>query len=206
MEDQRGTEINFELPDFLKDKENAKGGNNRLRKLRRNGDVPEHPLCYEEENSDQIEREHITSSNAETRTLKSEPQPNYENRNISSTDDFVNVYNVNSNQNFNVKNVRIFSSNKILLSDESLNSHQLSPLKNSSLEKTVIENFSKNVNSIPPDNPKCGEPPPLPPKPKILPMKPSNWAQHGLFKVPKIPRNENSKQGLFLEQPTSSFV
>nr|CAD7461698.1 unnamed protein product [Timema tahoe] len=33
LEDQRGTEINFELPDFLKDKENAPQAGKKLRKL-----------------------------------------------------------------------------------------------------------------------------------------------------------------------------
>lgn len=35
LEDQRGTEINFELPDFLKDKENAPQTGKKFRKLRR---------------------------------------------------------------------------------------------------------------------------------------------------------------------------
>ncbi|XP_073986299.1 regulator of G protein signaling family member locomotion defects isoform X2 [Rhodnius prolixus] len=34
LEDQRGTEINFELPDFLKDKENTPQGGKKVRKLR----------------------------------------------------------------------------------------------------------------------------------------------------------------------------
>ncbi|KAF6216900.1 hypothetical protein GE061_001250 [Apolygus lucorum] len=34
LEDQRGTEINFELPDFLKDKENTPQGNKKFRKVK----------------------------------------------------------------------------------------------------------------------------------------------------------------------------
>jgi len=38
LEDQRGTEINFELPDFLKDKENTPQGTKKLRKIVPDGD------------------------------------------------------------------------------------------------------------------------------------------------------------------------
>lgn len=67
-------------------------------------------------------------------------------------------------------------------------------------------------------------PPPLPPKPKILPIKPSNWGQNnnnnnssstsndGVFKIPQeMPRrllNDNSskQKSIYLDQPSSSFV
>lgn len=64
------------------------------------------------------------------------------------------------------------------------------------------------------------EPPPLPPKPRVLPIKPSNWGQNNnnkenMFKVPQeLPRrvlntnqNEQKKSNdVYLDQPTSSFV
>jgi len=66
--------------------------------------------------------------------------------------------------------------------------------------------------------------PPLPPKPKIHPIKPSNWQQtnkENFFKMPQeIPRRaaplaiaerldgppSKSKNDVYLDQPTSSFV
>lgn len=58
---------------------------------------------------------------------------------------------------------------------------------------------------------KIVEPPPLPPKPKVLPMKPSNWGQNNFFKLPRdVPAKvlpiDRSKCTLYLEHPTSSFV
>lgn len=63
------------------------------------------------------------------------------------------------------------------------------------------------------------EPPPLPPKPRVLPIKPSNWGQNNnkenMFKVPQeLPRrvlntNQNDQKksnDVYLDQPTSSFV
>lgn len=55
--------------------------------------------------------------------------------------------------------------------------------------------MSKSVTNDTYNSFKVGDPPPLPPKPKILPIKPSNWGQ-----------NLRPKQSLYLEQPTSSFV
>lgn len=67
-------------------------------------------------------------------------------------------------------------------------------------------------------------PPPLPPKPKILPIKPSNWGHNSskqqslhnghLYKMQQeVPRrslndnNNNVKQrNIYLDQPSSSFV
>lgn len=55
-----------------------------------------------------------------------------------------------------------------------------------------VDDLYNNSNN---NNNRNGDPPPLPPKPKVLPIKQSNWGQ-----------NLRPKQGLYLEQPTSSFV
>jgi len=47
LEDQRGTEINFELPDFLKDKENAPQSGKKVRKLRRESEVTGNSKFYQ---------------------------------------------------------------------------------------------------------------------------------------------------------------
>ncbi|XP_054260544.1 regulator of G-protein signaling loco isoform X2 [Macrosteles quadrilineatus] len=47
LEDQRGTEINFELPDFLKDKENTPQTGKKVRKLRRESEVTGNSKFYQ---------------------------------------------------------------------------------------------------------------------------------------------------------------
>lgn len=55
-------------------------------------------------------------------------------------------------------------------------------------------------------------PPPLPPKPKILPIKPSNWG-HSPSKLDRSPQEELvassglvKPRNIFMDQPSSSFV
>lgn len=82
-------------------------------------------------------------------------------------------------------------------------------LENSLAEHNVTLKHADHVQQgSSPGSPKNVEPPPLPPKPKILPIKPSNWGQN-YFKMPRevSPKAvERTKQTLYLEQPTSSFV
>lgn len=139
MEDQRGTEINFELPDFLKDKENLQ--QNKLRKvnLSPSNNILENSRFYDSELTEKI----IIPPIATTRTLKTE------------------------------------------------------------IDKSYIESSLIDSNQL-----EKSDPPPLPPKPKVVPIKPSNWSNHNLFKMPKeVPqKNDRVKHKLYLEQPTSSFV
>lgn len=79
LEDQRGTEINFELPDFLKDKENEKK-NVICRKVRRtedNNNIDRRGLVMEKMPNEWIQMNI-------NKNIKLEMQPNYENRNIIS--------------------------------------------------------------------------------------------------------------------------
>lgn len=109
----------------------------------------------------------------------------------------------NKNPYAKVNNLRIYSPNKCS-SDESSNVSSSSKCDNI-LENTVIEN--KATTETPSPVKACGDPPPLPPKPKTLPIRPSNWGQNGLFKNSKEVLNASrNKQALYLEQPTSSFV
>lgn len=78
----------------------------------------------------------------------------------------------------------------------------------SSLDNSMVETkFNSTLKHEEADSSsKVGDPPPLPPKPKVLPIKPSNWGQT-VFKMPReIPKNDRAKHTLYLEQPTSSFV
>ncbi|XP_071054310.1 regulator of G-protein signaling loco isoform X2 [Onthophagus taurus] len=164
LEDQRGTEINYELPDFLKDKENSSNHKQSL-------------SCQEK----QIENSKFyTSTCLDVRAIKY-PRNNqeYENHTIYSPES---------------KSSPTFST-----SEDSSTSNQSSPTKNK-LDVTVIERnpYTNKVN----------EPPPLPPKPKIVPIKPSNWGQgdYNHKKDAIVRKIVERKDELFLEQPTSSFV
>ncbi|KAK4885324.1 hypothetical protein RN001_001595 [Aquatica leii] len=207
IEDQRGTEINFELPDFLKDKEMGQHNCSRVRKLRRteNGNS-ENSRFYDTDVAIQQKQDKINSAINTTRNLKVEPQCNYENRNIIFGTEHNSVNNNlhNFNQNVELNNIRRYPV-CTRTPDDSLKSLQSTPAKCNKLNNTVIENLSNTVVEGQ-DTPKIGDPPPLPPKPKILPIKPSNWGQGGLFKVPRAPRSDGTKPSLYLEHPTSSFV
>ncbi|KAG5893133.1 hypothetical protein JTB14_034153 [Gonioctena quinquepunctata] len=100
---------------------------------------------------------------ASAKISKTAPQSNYENRSVL------------------VRNKGVTKIDKAPFlksySEESSSSNQSSPRKSSGLNNTVIENTRHS------------DPPPLPPKPKIVPIKPKNWGQ-----------------AMFLEQTSSSFV
>lgn len=181
LEDQRGTEINFELPDFLKDKENNQSTCKPLR------------LSGEGETSKFYTNDFHHSKHIPLKSPKLDVAASYENTSILNND--LGGRRVLISPQTKINNVRI-NSPKRLSSDES--SNQSTPSKSGSLNSTVVESApTRNMN----------EPPPLPPKPKVLPMKPSNWGQNGYFKGPRdVLGNERSKQALFLEQPASSFV
>ncbi|KAF5304885.1 hypothetical protein FQR65_LT00769 [Abscondita terminalis] len=197
IEDQRGTEINFELPDFLKDKEMGQHNCNRVRKFRRtDSGNSENSRFYDAESG--VHKEQTNS----TRNPKVEPQCNYENRTIIFSAEHNSVNNNNNNlnhfnQNVELNNIRRYPA-CARSSDESSKSTQSTPTKCN----LVVDNVS-NVLDENHDSPKVGDPPPLPPKPKILPIKPSNWGHTGLFKVPRVPRNDGTKQSLYLEHPTT---
>ncbi|CAH0552044.1 unnamed protein product [Brassicogethes aeneus] len=149
LEDQRGTEINTELPDFLKDKEN---GDHKFRKPLRRSLEPKFVASSDT---------NVANKTATAKTLKTESHvSNYENRSA-----FLNGCEVGSK------------------------SSSSTPTKG--LGVAVVEGRSPASN---------GTPPPLPPKPKIIPIKPQNWGHNGFHKT----ADKNSKS--YLEQPTSSFV
>lgn len=167
LEDQRGTEINFELPDFLKDKANQQNPNAQ----EKHSSVRNETRFYLDDNHEQeIFPTSSTSSNYSKTDL-------YENRSIISVEQ-------NPMQTSPLKNnLRATSSS------------ENSPMKN--LNNTVIENKSEAKHS---------DPPPLPPKPKIVPIKPPNWGQLNGYNKFKDLKATSRNQTMFLEQPSSSFV
>ncbi|KAL0269753.1 UNVERIFIED_CONTAM: hypothetical protein PYX00_007383 [Menopon gallinae] len=67
LEDQRGTEINFELPDFLKDKENEPKSGKKLRKIRKeDGASTPRQFCSETEQTNKVQQENAQNINNKT--------------------------------------------------------------------------------------------------------------------------------------------
>lgn len=175
LEDQRGTEINFELPDFLKDKENSE----KDQKLRN-----KHRLLPESV-VNELSSKFYGNINNHDRFYKNKPEDTKSSR--SSLNSPSSPYYTTS------------------ASDES-------PTKSGLLETTIIENITvKNFERMSSPTyhnspiklitPVDSEPPPLPPKPKVLPIKPSNWK-----KMTPMVKDAKGKGTLYLDQPTSSFV
>ncbi|KAF7275388.1 hypothetical protein GWI33_011801, partial [Rhynchophorus ferrugineus] len=140
LEDQRGTEINFELPDFLKDKDEEGGA------------AAGH---YYSTNSAPEPQTKI----ALTKNLKHNCSPNYENQSVAV------------------------------------------PTKASPVKEPNPVQYAKGDGDT-----GCSktDPPPLPPKPKIVPIKPPNWGHSGFYKAKDVPLAKHSD--MFLEQSSSSFV
>ncbi|XP_037944884.1 regulator of G-protein signaling loco isoform X1 [Teleopsis dalmanni] len=170
LEDQRGTEINFELPDFLKNKENMNEAASNLRKVRANLS----PI------SKQITLHESLSSLKEL----PQPAPRFSITNKKSTS--------NSTKNSDLQSLQ-----------------QIQPDELSIPVEADIVLGGKS-------------PPPLPPKPKVLPTKPSNWgvssvigthtSSSSLSLSTKIPLTDHSRktqisnERCYIEETSSSFV
>lgn len=118
LEDQRGTEINFDLPDFLKNKENLNAAASKLRKVRANLS-PVNKANSPTDAPQPAPRLSITRSQQPVGTSVSPMKVDFE------------------------------QETELLTSPSSTGSHNVQELTKA--------------------------PPPLPPKPKVLPIKPPNW-------------------------------
>ncbi|XP_030371699.1 regulator of G-protein signaling loco isoform X2 [Scaptodrosophila lebanonensis] len=128
LEDQRGTEINFELPDFLKNKENLSAAASRLRKVRANLS----PI-------NKTAAASSTASNGSVPTPEA-PQP--------------------------APRLSITRNQKASC---------VSPMKVDVEEEQQTEAITQSDTIELANGGYARGPPPLPPKPKVLPIKPSNW-------------------------------
>lgn len=141
------------------------------------------------------------SSNINTASINNS---NINTSNINSSN--INTSIVNSS-NPNSFKANSFNSNSLISNSPHSNSshsnspHLSSPLapnsppSKGSLDGSMMDSGNTTLTNDADASFRNCEPPPLPPKPKILPIRPSNWGQ-----------NLRTKQGLYLEQPTSSFV
>ncbi|XP_073826162.1 regulator of G-protein signaling loco-like [Musca autumnalis] len=149
LEDQRGTEINFELPEFLKHNDNQNTSNT-------SGEKPQ------EEDGQQ---QQMVVDNIKHNERPPQPAPRHSISNKS----------------------------------KSLNNSSTSPTKND----TTAEKISDH-NNDPFSTPSKG-PPPLPPKPKVLPIKPSNWGVN-MTQLKQMSPTTPPPSALLLPSPTPSIA
>ncbi|XP_032596208.1 regulator of G-protein signaling loco isoform X2 [Drosophila grimshawi] len=117
LEDQRGTEINFDLPDFLKNKENLNAAASKLRKVRAN--------------LSPVNKPNTNPPAADA------PQPA---------------------PRLSITRIQQQSPMRVDIEPESSTQEEMAALPLEDLQELAK-----------------APPPPLPPKPKVLPIKPSNW-------------------------------
>ncbi|XP_012157776.1 regulator of G-protein signaling loco isoform X4 [Ceratitis capitata] len=145
LEDQRGTEINFELPDFLKNKENL-NASNALRKARANLSPITKPPA------------HVAIAASEE--TPQPPTPQQERPQPAPRLSITNKLKANTPAT-PVKQEQQETGSQTTTTPQANTS-------NSSLESEYGGGTTATINN-------CKGPPPLPPKPKVLPIKPSNW-------------------------------
>lgn len=218
IEDQRGTDINYELPDFLKNKENY--NKNKVRKLKTLEPVPLARSKFDQD----INMSQTTHQDPPTAPLRPQPAPRLsiaKHPNLSNTSQPQPPINQSrlsdqTDQSFNSTTSTANGFPESPTSSYSDNTEHLPPVPSLPLEYAPDPAFTSN--GIEP----LRGPPPLPPKPKVLPIKPSNWGgghsssaaanvSGGSTKsVPTTPvspvKEAPSHCVPYLEEPKSSFV
>lgn len=187
LEDQRGTEINCELPDFLKDKENFV--NSKLRKTKPTEPVP-------------MARTNFEPSSVPL--VRPQPAPRYSITKSPSSSSIQNTENLSS-----PTKKRLSPTIENMPANEMNSSSYLNASFSSQISQsgsTIDECYYDNNT----DSNNLRGPPPLPPKPKILPIKPSNWGQSP-NKSDRSPQDDTTTnlakpRNIFMDQANSSFV
>lgn len=177
LEDQRGTEINCELPDFLKNKENFV--NNKLRKT-----------------TEPVPMARTTFETNSVPLVRPQPAPRYS---ITKSPSSTSIQNADNP-------AKRFVPTAETIPCEEANTSFTSQISQSG---STIDEFCYDSNADP-NSPRGNNPPPLPPKPKILPIKPSNWGQSP-NKSDRSPQDELTiglvkPRNIFMDQANSSFV
>lgn len=166
LEDQRGTEINFELPDFLKDKENFKNNSNKHRRIKQ-----------QQQQSQQMEPIPMARSTFDTNhspLQRPQPAPRLSITKSTGTGHIrtptIEIVEKRLSPSIecpgeNGDTTMIFEHQPVRISKTDTNGNNVNCNENGSFDGGISD-----INN-------GGRPPPLPPKPKVLPMKPSNWGQ-----------------------------
>lgn len=239
LEDQRGTEINFELPDFLKDKENFKNAGNKHRRIKQLEPIP-----MARSNFDTTTTTTCVAGNSQATRPQPAPRLSITRGTTSANISVVPVRrlpadandkrlspSIECNESIGDTTIVFEHQPRINRECHSNGSTKTVPMVGTdSNGNTVIEAVNKSptngtvqqqstdmgVDAFTSDNSIGGRgPPPLPPKPKVLPMKPSNWGQQqqssllsGSSTPSRTNGDSNSKmlKNNFLDQSSSSFV
>ncbi|XP_036330534.1 regulator of G-protein signaling loco-like [Rhagoletis pomonella] len=166
LEDQRGTEINFELPDFLKNKENLNAS--KLRKARANLSPINKPYTATAATTSPMHASFTTTSvstaSAGTEEL---PSPQLERPQPAPRLSITNKLKGNTPLASALKPEEESAAPTTTNLLEGHQSQPTTPQPNTSSSSLEAE-YAAVAGS-------CKGPPPLPPKPKVLPIKPSNW-------------------------------
>lgn len=150
LEDQRGTKINFELPDFLKDKEIF--AINKLRKVKPLEPVP-------------LARTVDTGSSSSAVQIVNRPQPAPR----------LSILKASGGGGVRSASPSLPSPPVLTTTTEDLYAGDNGGGdRNETIEPPHIDEHSMDAKMM---HSYVKGPPPLPPKPKILPIKPSNWGQ-----------------------------
>ncbi|KAK6635518.1 hypothetical protein RUM44_000770 [Polyplax serrata] len=212
LEDQRGTEINFELPDFLKDKENTPQSGKKVRKFTRE-DGTATPKFFDVEPTEDTQQQ-ISQMSAKN-TLRNEKNQN----NVKSPE--------SSKSNLSTASAKkmdcIGRTISKPLTCKTYETPRTTPIKNDFVSDNGKGSslFESSERVLSPS--KC-EPPPLPPKPKYLPSKsiplnlnhltnaaPEQITSRGtnVLKPSDIKRDNKlarSRRTMYLDHQSSSFV
>ncbi|KAF3429757.1 hypothetical protein E2986_13754 [Frieseomelitta varia] len=165
LEDQRGTEINFELPDFLKNKENGKPTDrNKVRRPRIisancEANAKFYSSIHERQNCGHDQNTTTTTTSITSITTTS-----------NTTKTLALAKNGNLDERFHVfatgKELQSKSSDNSFILDTTLMDGDRTVLENGSCSRTTaLDSFDTQGNSL---GVKSSRPPPLPPKPKNL--------------------------------------
>ncbi|RZF36390.1 hypothetical protein LSTR_LSTR002986 [Laodelphax striatellus] len=177
LEDQRGTEINFELPDFLKDKENAPQSGKKFRKFRRDGvETIGNSKFYPD-------------STEETKTGLS-----YHNENTPAPGLMSRLSQLDQS----------FSTDGIIPDPDEAQEYFLGRKLHATPVAAAATTTDRSSPVMPMRARAINDPPPpLPPKPKLPPPPPSSWPlERNDMKL----RNCRVRRTVYLDQPSSSFV
>ncbi|XP_033344360.1 regulator of G-protein signaling loco isoform X4 [Bombus vosnesenskii] len=164
LEDQRGTEINFELPDFLKNKENGKPTDrNKVRRPRIistncEANAKFYSSIHERQNCGGHDQNTTTTATPITTTS-------------TATTTLASTKNGDLDKRFHVlatgKELQSKSSDSSFILDTTLTDGDRTVVENGSCSRnTALDSFDTQVNSL--SVMKSSKPPPLPPKPKNL--------------------------------------
>ncbi|XP_050484626.1 regulator of G-protein signaling loco isoform X4 [Bombus huntii] len=164
LEDQRGTEINFELPDFLKNKENGKPTDrNKVRRPRIistncEANAKFYSSIHERQNCGGHDQNTTTTATPITTTS-------------TATTTLASAKNGDLDKRFHVlatgKELQSKSSDSSFILDTTLTDGDRTVVENGSCSRnTALDSFDTQVNSL--SVMKSSKPPPLPPKPKNL--------------------------------------